>query len=138
MAKKTTKKRRSRSSIEKDLDRVFSIFIRLREANDEGITRCYSCGKRDLWVNMDCGHYISRVHRSTRWDELNCHVQCKRCNIFLHGNYPQYALNLIKEFGTDVLEELSKRKHKTEKFSTIDLEEMIMTYRSLNESKLIH
>lgn len=137
MAAKITKtKRRTRSSLEKELDRVFSIFIRMREANDNGIAHCFTCGKADHWTAMDNGHYISRVHRSTRWNELNCHIQCKRCNIFLKGNYPAYSLALTRKYGANVLEELSVLKNTTSKFSTPELEGMIAYYRDINGQKM--
>jgi hypothetical protein len=136
MAKKTTTKRRSRTSLEKDLDRVFSIFIRMRDANENGIANCFTCGKADHWTNMDNGHYISRVHRSTRWDEMNCHIQCKRCNIFMKGNYTSYALRMIQKYGIDILEIMDQRKHMTVKYGVVDFEQMIAHYRSINGQKL--
>jgi hypothetical protein len=136
MAKKSTNKRRTRSQLEKELDRVFSIFIRMRDSNEDGDAVCFTCGKSDKWVNMDNGHYISRVHRSTRWNELNCHVQCKRCNIFMHGNYPIYALNLTRVFGAGVLEELSALKNTIAKISTPEMEAMIKHYRDINGQKM--
>ena len=129
-------KKRTRSSLEKELDRVFSIFIRMRDANENGIVHCISCGKADHWTAMDNGHYISRVHRSTRWHELNCHVQCKRCNIFMKGNYPAYALALTRKFGANVLEELSALKNTTAKISSFEMQEMIEHYREINGQKL--
>lgn len=129
-------KRRTRGNLEKELDRVFSIFIRMREANENGIAHCFTCGKADLWTAMDNGHYISRVHRSTRWNELNCHIQCKRCNIFLKGNYPAYSLALTRKYGANVLEELSVLKNQTRKFGTFELETMIAYYREINGQKL--
>lgn len=135
MAKKITK-RRTKSQLEKELDRVFSIFIRMRDSNEDGDAVCFTCGKADKWVNMDNGHYISRAHRSTRWNELNCHIQCKRCNIFMHGNYPSYALNLTRVFGAGVLEELSALKNITTRFTASDLEELIAKYREINRQKM--
>ena len=135
MSKKITK-RRTKSQLEKELDRVFSIFIRMRDSNEDGDALCFTCGKADKWVNMDNGHYISRAHRSTRWNELNCHIQCKRCNIFMHGNYPSYALNLTRVFGAGVLEELSALKNITTRFTASDLEEMIAKYREINVQKM--
>ena len=135
MAKKITK-RRTKSQLEKELDRVFSIFIRMRDSNEDGDALCFTCGKADKWLNMDNGHYISRAHRSTRWNELNCHIQCKRCNIFMNGNYPSYALNLTRVFGAGVLEELSALKNITTRFTASDLEELIAKYREINVQKM--
>jgi len=59
-------KRRTRSALEKELDRVFSIFIRMREANENGIVHCISCGKAVHWTAMDNGHYIARAQQVRR------------------------------------------------------------------------
>jgi hypothetical protein len=31
---------------------------------------------------------------------------CASCNLFLHGNLPQYALSLQAEYGPEILKEL--------------------------------
>ena len=66
---------KSRKNIVKKLDTVFSQYIRLRYA-DNYIVECYTCGIKNHYKKMHCGHFMSRKHYSTRWDELNCQVQC--------------------------------------------------------------
>ena len=33
------------SKLKKELDKWFSLFIRLRDATDEGLVQCFTCGK---------------------------------------------------------------------------------------------
>ena len=56
-------------------DKWFSIYIRLRDANNEGICSCITCGKMFLWKNVDCGHYVKRQFQGTRFNEKNSHAQ---------------------------------------------------------------
>ncbi len=60
MAKKTPRKK----LVEK-LDKVFSIYIRRRNAVND-IAECFTCGKKDHWKKLQNGHFQSRKHYSTR------------------------------------------------------------------------
>ena len=61
------------------LDKEFSLFIRLRDAMPNGYFRCISCGQIKPFTQADCGHYFSRTHLATRFDENNCHAECRHC-----------------------------------------------------------
>jgi hypothetical protein len=36
------------SKLKKELDKWFSLYIRLREATDEGLVQCFTCGKVNI------------------------------------------------------------------------------------------
>jgi len=119
------KKGKSLSWFKKKADEVFSEYIRRR---DKGI--CFTCGNQKRWQDQDCGHYISRQYNELRYDERNANCQCKHCNVFRWGNLDEYAIKLIRKYGIRILEEFWKRKHfKGKIFKTIDLEEIIKTYK---------
>lgn len=40
------------------LDRIFSEYIRRRDADKDGFVRCISCGRRIRWEDADCGHLV--------------------------------------------------------------------------------
>lgn len=61
------------------LDKVFSEYIRMRDVMPNGLFRCISCGKIKPYSQADCGHYHSRKHMATRFDEDNCHAECSYC-----------------------------------------------------------
>ena len=73
MAKKLT-----RTKLVKKLDTIFSQYIRKVNSDNE-ISTCFTCGKQDHWKKLQNGHFQSRRHYSTRWDETNCQVQCAGC-----------------------------------------------------------
>jgi len=124
-------KKISRKGLVKKLDAIFSIYIRLRKADDLGLVSCYTCNKKDHYKKMQCGHFMSRKHYSTRWEELNCQVQCYACNVMRYGEQYKYGLELKKEYGEDLPEELLIMSRKIVKFSNDDLQEMINRYKQL-------
>ncbi|MCP4394579.1 MAG: recombinase [Alphaproteobacteria bacterium] len=113
----------------KDLDKVYSIYIRKKGADSEGQVKCYTCDKVKHWKSMDCGHYISRRKLSTRYSEKNTKPQCKGCNVFQEGNKPVFALRLQKEYGKGILEELDQLSHIQVKYSKTKLSNMIFYYK---------
>ena len=123
----------SRSKVVKRLDTVFSEYIRLRNADNNGNVTCFTCGKVDYWKGkgMQCGHFQSRRHYSTRWDETNCQVQCYGCNVMQQGRQYQFGLNLEKKYGIGVAEKLLIKSKQTVKYSNDDLKEMILYYNNL-------
>lgn len=125
------KKQKSISKLKAELDRLFSIYIRTSYANDFGQASCYTCGKVDDWQNLQNGHFISRAHMNTRYDEQNCRVQCPGCNVFKSGNMVEYSRRLLKELGEKGFTELTNRKDVIKQFTRKDYEELIKKYKNL-------
>lgn len=116
------------ASAKKKLDAVFSQYIRRKNADENGISKCISCGVERHWKELQCGHFVSRVHLALRWDEMNCHPQCPKCNVLLRGNAVGYARFLENRFGPSVFAELDERRKISVKFTKADLIEMIRDY----------
>jgi 5-methylcytosine-specific restriction endonuclease McrA len=131
-AKKIRPKRLTFSALEKKLDKEFSYYIRRRDADEGGTVTCVSCNRLDYWREVDCGHFIKRQHRSTRWDVRNVATQCRRCNHFMGGRQDDFAQAIIKTYGKEIFEELMQLKYQTKKHSRIEIEEMIEKYQELN------
>jgi hypothetical protein len=121
----------TRSKLIKKLDNIFSQYIRLRQANDIGFTECYTCGKEDHWKKLQCGHFMSRKHYSTRWNETNCQVQCSACNVFRYGEQYIFGNKLDKDFGEGTAEDLLIESRQIVKFSNDDIKEKIEYYQKL-------
>ena len=122
------KKKKSLKSLENKLDRTLSDYVRQKAADDGGTARCITCGKLDYWKDMDCGHYIKRQYKSTRWDIRNLGIQCRKCNRFAGGRMDEFALHIIQNQGLEVLEELGRLKHTTRKWTREELEQEIQKY----------
>lgn len=125
MAKKPTRK----SLIEK-LDKVFSIYIRTRYAVGE-IAECYTCGKKDHYKKLQAGHFASRRHYSTRWNEYNVQVQCYGCNIANQGMQFQFGKNLCLQYGDNFAEDLMIESKQIRKFTDEEILDMINHYSSI-------
>lgn len=94
------------------LDRVFSLYIRLRDCMPNGMCRCISCGQIKEFAKFDCGHYWSRSHIGTRWDEDNCNAECQYCNRMTGGEHMiGYRENLIKKIGMQRFQLLEVKAH---------------------------
>jgi hypothetical protein len=124
-------KKLSRSTLVKKLDSVFSIYIRRRYAVND-IAKCVTCGKEDNWKSLQCGHFMSRKHLSTRWNEDNCQVQCAGCNVFRYGEQYKFSLYL----GNNLSEQLHIQSKQIRKFDDVELQDMIAHYTELNKSFL--
>ena len=122
-------RKKSRKNIIKTLDKVFSEYIRRRYAKNN-IAECFTCGKKDHWKKMQCGHFQSRKHYSTRWNEDNCQVQCVGCNMFKAGEQYKFGLKL----GRDKANKLYILAKETKKYTNFDLLQMIEHFKALNVS----
>ena len=120
------------SKLKKELDKWFSLYIRLRDSNEYGMVQCFTCGiVKPYNKGMQCGHFQSRIHLSTRFDEQNCQPQCVACNMFRQGEQYKFALQLDAEYGEGTAEELQFFAHQTVKFTRVDYEEKISYYKSV-------
>lgn len=117
-------KKPTRKGLIKKLDTIFSEYIRRRYAKNE-ISTCVTCGKKDHWKNLQAGHFMSRKHYSTRWDEENVEVQCQACNVFRYGEQYLFA----KHLGVKKADMLLSKSREMIKFSDYELQEMIDIYK---------
>lgn len=112
------------------LDKIFSQYIRLRDALPGGeYFRCISCGKIKKISQADCGHFISRYHLSTRFDEDNCHAECKYCNRFDGNHLLGYRVNLIRKIGQKRYDLLFVKKNRICKISDFEYQALIKHYK---------
>ena len=120
----------TRSQAIKKLDKVFSLYIRQRAADNFGMVDCYTCGKRKHWKEVDAGHFQSRAKFSTRWDDQNVKAQCKHCNMTNGGQQYQFGLMLDQEYGEGMAEKVLIRSNQMVKYSLPDLRIMIDAYKA--------
>ena len=123
MAKKLT-----RSKLVKKLDTVFSQYIRQKNSID-GIATCFTCGKKDHWKKLQNGHFQSRRHYSTRWNETNCQVQCAGCNVFRYGEQYVFGNKLDQKFGSGTAARLHIKAKQMIKLADFEIEDMIKRYK---------
>ena len=124
-----TLEEKSFRELEKILDKVFSEFIRLRDADDQGYVSCITCGAIHYWKDVDCGHFISRARQATRYDPMNCKPQCKKCNRFRAGEHDIYEERLIEMYGEESVKELKQKARLGGGYDAYLLQQMIIEYR---------
>lgn len=129
-------KKESIASLKKKLDEVFSLYIRLKYADSNGLVKCFTCGtykpyKGGGTIGIQNGHYWSRKDNAVRFDEDNCRPQCYQCNVLKKGNYPIFAVRLMNDIGIDKFNLLEVKKNSTHKITAFEYEYMIKKYTDL-------
>ena len=124
--------KKSISKLKKELDKWFSLYIRLRDAMpNSGLVKCFTCPITKHYKDgMQCGHFMSRRHMATRYHELN-QIQCIKCNMFEQGMQYVYGLNLDAKYGEGCAEELQVLSRTTLKMSRVDYEDNISYYKTI-------
>lgn len=115
------------------LDKVFSMYIRLRDSKQYGYKyfKCISCGKILPFEKADAGHYMSRRHNSTRFDEDNVHAECSYDNRFNAEHLDGFRDNLIKKIGQQRFDLLRAKANTTKSYSELEYKALIKYYTTL-------
>jgi len=118
----------SRKGLIKKLDRIFSEYIRKKNADKKGVVKCITSGKKYHYSEVDAGHFISRKQMSTRWHEQNVWPQSRFDNRYRYGLQYEYSLALEKKIP-NLPKHLYKLSKETVKYSMADLHEMVEKYK---------
>ena len=121
---------KTHAKLKKELDTVFSQFIRWSNADADGNVECYTCGIRKPVKQMQNGHFQSRRHTSTRWHLQNCKPQCVACNMYRQGEQYKFGNKLVSEYGQEAIDELIILSKSSVKYSRIELTELIKEYKA--------
>lgn len=104
----------------------------IRERDRQAGHHCISSGRVLDWAanSVDAGHYRSvGAAPHLRFDERNCHAQCKHDNQYRAGNVVDYRIGLIKRIGIEAVEAL-ENDNRTHKWTREQLNEIKSTYRA--------
>lgn len=95
--------------------------------------RCISCGQIKPYEQADCGHFHSRRHMATRFDEDNAHAECRACNRFSADHLIQYEKNLKAKIGQLRFDKLAWRASQAKKWTDFELIELTKYYKALGD-----
>lgn len=123
MAGKLTK-----TKLKAKLDKVFSIYVRTKDADEKGMVACFTCGQVKHWKEMHAGHFMSRARHATRWLTTNVKPQCPKCNLYNNGQQYQFGINLDAKYGTGTADRIRIASHETVKYTEADYEILIEQY----------
>ena len=124
------KKAKSHAKLVKELDAVYSRYLRHKHADFSGYVQCYTCGTKKPIKEMQCGHFQSRRSMSTRFHLNNTRPQCVKCNMFSQGEQLLFYKHLCQEIGEKATEEVILLAKTSIKFSREELMEMIADYKN--------
>ena len=111
---------------------IFNRYIRLRDSERP----CVSCGKTEKQVNhslrggaWDCGHYRSVGSApELRFEPLNAHKQCKKCNSFQSGNHVEYRFGISARLTKEQLAWL-EGPHEPKRYRVPELKEIAEKFK---------
>ncbi len=134
----TTKRNRElkelkNSELIKILDKEFSIFIRRsNRIQGKDYCQCGTCSFKGYWKEMQCGHFMTRNHLATRWEEKNCLPQCGGCNGPKGGMQYIMAQTLNQIHGKQTAEQMEIKSKNFWKPMPFELIHLIQHYREQN------
>jgi len=114
-------------------DKWFSMWLRLNYTDENGVCYCFTCGHPGEPKYLQCGHYVERQHKATRFSEKNTRPQCGGCNKFGQGKAVIFRRKLVEIYGERDVLLLEAAKHKTFKQTKYDLEYIAIYYKGKAE-----
>jgi len=130
----------NRSAIIGDIDNWMSVYIRLKDANNEGMVKCFCCPTVLHWKDAHNSHYIRRGHMGLRFEVNNCRVSCPSCNNKHNDNVEPYR-TLLEADKPGIIEYLEEQQRLVHKYSMDELKGLLIDFREkakLVKSKLIN
>ena len=114
---------KSRQDLLKEAQAAFNRYIRIRDKH----LPCISCGATEHQTDYHkISGWVASHYRSVgacpelRFNELNVHKACVRCNSHLSGNIIEYRISLIERIGQENVEWLES-KHELPNLSKDDI-----------------
>jgi hypothetical protein len=109
---------------------AFSLFIRLKYADENGSVQCYTCISEGHWEGdgFQAGHLVPGRGNSVYVNEKVVRVQCGTCNMWNGGEQYKFGKRMESEIGVEKVAELMKLKGQQVQYGKKDWEEMTMLF----------
>lgn len=124
-------KLKSRAEHMREAQAVFNAWIRERDR----LLPCISCDATPCDTGLltgsrwDAGHYRSvGACPELRFEPLNVHRQCVKCNQHLSGNAVEYRIRLVQRIGQAAVDWL-EGQHEPKKYTIDELQQIKAAYR---------
>ena len=130
--KQRKKRPKSQKTLIKELDKWFSLYIRLRDSKPFGFKyfKCPTCGRVLPFEQADCSHYYGRMHMNTRYDEDNTCAECSYCNRFDSSHLIALGDYLKRKLGEQRYQLLRVKANIHKKWECWELEQLIKYYKA--------
>lgn len=107
---------------------VFSKYIKVRDADQDGWVTCCTCPKRFRWddSSLNAGHFVPGHNNTTYFDETIVHGQCADCNCAGSGEQYAYGRFMKERYGHSEaqLDDIRALRYKTKKVTLEELKEL--------------
>ena len=117
-------------------DKIFGEYIRTRDSLKTTGTKdkcvCITCGET-VW-NIQCGHFITRSAKSTRWEEKNAHWQCPKCNCWWAGRQYEHGKAIDRMYWEWTANLILRLSNEPEKLTAEFIKEIIRKYEEKLEN----
>lgn len=117
------------TQLKKLADKFHSLATRYRFAtrgkDNEWYAECITCKNTYPLKKLHCGHFMSRSHNITRYDEYNTAPQCYGCNVMQQGRQYQFSIEIDLLYGDGTAKELLQRCKTAHQFTPEELLEVI-------------
>lgn len=114
-----------------ELDKQFSLYIRLVYADFRELVHCYTCTWVGHYTEADAGHFNKRGNFLTRFDENNVRPQCRDCNRHMDGRPDIFEEELRDEVGDEEVDRIIQGKYEEARHTDFDFDERITRYKGL-------
>lgn len=133
--KAKVKKAERVSVLKKKLWTIISLYIRLRDSDDDNMCICCSCWeKRHYKDSMQAWHYIASWQSSFhRYNEKNIHAQCYWCNVGKNWNVLEYQKFMIKKYWEEYTNWLFDTRNEMINLWATELKALIEQYKPMLE-----
>jgi len=109
----------------------FSKYIRLKYADENGMCKCYTCGREYHWKKIQCGHGLGGRTNNIIFNEDICKPQCYGCNVLQYGKLDEFGAKLRAEIGDFTYDHYLRTKHDVKKFTDYELKTLEEKYKIL-------
>ncbi len=120
---------KSALKLDSELWRLVSLWIRQKDADENGMVKCVTCGDSYHWRDVDAGHFISRRNKITKFLEINLGPQCSGCNRFEDGRPAVFARYIDQKHGSGTAQYLESLSKQSIHISRIDYIQQIENYK---------
>lgn len=133
MAKKKTERQKAKDNAWK----AFSIYIRTRDcirfSGTTELGKCVTCKRAYPFKQLCAGHFIQGRGNAVLFDERLVYSQCGGCNTNppygKGGNYVEYYVFMLEEWGQIMIDEFRALKHETKIYKIHDFEALEQEYK---------
>ena len=100
--------------------KAFSLYIRTKYADKDGMVKCYTCGNTMHWKKAQAGHGLGGRYNAVLFMEEFVRVQDVGCNMYAGGRYAVFTKKLIEEYGSERYFELVREANQSIQYTIED------------------